>query len=246
MQSMSPTLQRFCAWLGPLNIIGVSIGFAVIAGFFPPPSPEASGATIAHFFVQNATWIQLGMLVMIVVQPLIIPWAALIAVRTRRQEEGFPLFTYAQVGCLGCAIFVLIIIPMVWAVAAFRPGDIAPDITRMLNDTAWFLFLYTWPPFSAWNVFIAVPILRAKPGTEAFPRWVAYLNIWVALLLFPAGVIGFFKTGPFAFNGVIAFYIPLAVFFGWIIAMTVMLLRGINEDVQRATGDSGKEMQAAP
>lgn len=47
-------------------------------------------------------------------------------------------------------------------------------------------------------------VLQA-PGQIVFRRWVGYLNIWAALLLAPAVLIYFFKTGPFAWNGILVF-----------------------------------------
>jgi hypothetical protein len=58
-----------------------------------------------------------------------------------------------------------------------------------------------------------------------FPRWSAYLSLWNALLLVPGGLMAFFKIGPFAWDGIFAFYIPLLVFFVWLISMTVLMLR---------------------
>jgi len=211
-------------------IVGFLIGCVPVAGFIPPPEPSASAETIAATFRDDATAIRIGSLIMIVSLTLIAPWGALIAARTRGQEPGTPLWTFAQIACLGAALIVVIFIPMCWGIAAFRPDDVEPGTTRMLNDAAWFLFLYTWPPFSAWCICIAVPIFRAQPGTEAFPRWIAYLNVWVAILFVPAGLMSFFKTGPFAYNGLMAMYMPLTVFFIWMIAMTTATLQGIKRE----------------
>jgi len=40
----------------------------------------------------------------------------------------------------------------------------------------------------------------------------------------------FFKHGPFAWNGVLAWWIPLTMFFIWFVVMTVLLLRAIADD----------------
>ncbi len=40
----------------------------------------------------------------------------------------------------------------------------------------------------------------------------------------------FFKSGPFAWTGIIGFWIPAAVFGIWHIVMTVVLLRAIREE----------------
>ena len=44
----------------------------------------------------------------------------------------------------------------------------------------------------------------------------------------------FFKTGPFSQNGVLVFYIPMIVFFVWIVVFSVLTVRAINAET--ATG----------
>ena len=45
----------------------------------------------------------------------------------------------------------------------------------------------------------------------------------------PGGLITFFKTGPFAWNGLLAFWVPLVIFFVWFLVMFVALLKTIRE-----------------
>ena len=59
------------------------------------------------------------------------------------------------------------------------------------------------------------------------PRWLAYFNLWVAFLFVPGGLILFFKTGPFAWNGVFTFWLPLSIFSLWFIVMFVALRKSI-------------------
>ena len=37
----------------------------------------------------------------------------------------------------------------------------------------------------------------------------------------------FFKTGPFAFDGLLALYLPFSVFFAWMMVMSVMVFKAI-------------------
>ena len=57
---------------------------------------------------------------------------------------------------------------------------------------------------SIWMVIIAIAIFRDANSTPTFPRWVAYYNLYAALGMCPASLMGFFKTGPFAYHGVLA------------------------------------------
>jgi hypothetical protein len=104
----------------------------------------------------------------------------------------------------------------------------------MLNDFGWFAFLFSFPPFTAWCVMIAVAILRDHAPNPLFPRWAGYLSIWAAVMLMPAGLMTFFKTGPMAYDGIIAFWIPTFSFLVWMIAMTVSMLRLIKRLERRS------------
>ena len=56
-------------------------------------------------------------------------------------------------------------------------------------------------------------ILLDKRDAPILPRWVGYVSIWVGLLSLPGVLIPFFKSGPFAWNGILAFWLP-AILFG--------------------------------
>lgn len=228
-----PRFLALCAWMGPVVVTVFLIGFVAFARFFPPSSPAASSAEIAAMYVQNMTGIQIGCVIMILGSTMTIPWGLSIAALTRRIETGIPLFTYMQVACVGIALPLAVLLPTVWGTAAFRPDDVAPDITRMLHDLGWFLYLFTWPPFAVWCIAIGLPILGDTHADPVFPRWVGFFNLWVALLEAPAGLMIFFKTGPFGYNGLIAFYLPSIVYFAWIVVMTTTVIKAVNREKER-------------
>jgi hypothetical protein len=221
---LSRGLRSVCAWCGPVMVALLAVGLIPLAGFIPPPSPAASAESIQAFYLENLTGIRIGMYVSCVGFALMAPWGIALAMETKRSEPSFPILTYIQIACVGGGTAMGVLDMLVWALAAFRPDEASPDITRMLNDLGWFLFLFYWPPFSVWCAAIGVAILR-DPTSSSFPRWAGYLSLWTALLFIPAGLIVFFKTGPFAFDGLLAFYIPVIAFFGWFLTMSVLLIR---------------------
>jgi hypothetical protein len=121
--------------------------------------------------------------------------------------------------------------PLIFSWAAYRPGEVAPDVTMSINDFGWFAFLFTFPPFTVWCLAIAGAILTNHSGRPFLPRWVAYMNVWAGLLYFPAALLLFFKRGAFAYNGLLALYVPLAAFLIWIVLMTQQLIRSIKADM---------------
>lgn len=53
----------------------------------------------------------------------------------------------------------------------------------------------------------------------------------------PASLMGLFKTGPFAYNGILAFWVVAVDFFVWMVVMSIVMMKAIarDEDRLRAT-----------
>jgi hypothetical protein len=137
----------------------------------------------------------------------------------------------------GTVGWVFLYLPiLIMSATAYRPQR-APEVTQAMHDIAWFVLVMDFVPFCVQYIAIAVAVFSDRSRVPVFPRWVAYLNLWVVLLFIPTGVITFFKTGPFTYGGVLGFYIPLAVFAVWLVAMPYAVWRHLQreerEDVAR-------------
>lgn len=231
---MDPTTMRTFLWSGPVVVASVLIGMVPLMGFIPPPSPALSAGQIAQIYAANETPIRIACLLLMICWTLWATWGAVLATFIRRMESGYPVLTYTAVALVGGGLVFFLLIPMTWAVAAFRPGTISADVTQTLNDWAWFSFLYTWPPFGLFCLIIAIAILKDHNIPTLYPRWVGYLNIWIVLLFWPAGLIAFFKVGPFAIDGIFAFWVPVSLFFAWMVVMTVLTARVISNEQKKA------------
>jgi drug/metabolite transporter (DMT)-like permease len=73
-----------------------------------------------------------------------------------------------------------------------------------------------------------------KGNQPVFPRWAAYFNFWTAMLYLPAFMVTFFKAGPFAWNGLLAFWLALLVAGIWTVVMFVLLLKAIRQQEAQA------------
>ena len=229
---MTTADQRFGAWSGMIaaGLIGIAL---LLPGFVPPPSPALSTEEVVAIYQSKTGAIRLGMFIGmfgIAFYPLFV---GAISTQMRRMQgiSRFPV--YVQLGAGSISILMLLIPLMLILVAAFRP-DRDPLTTVALNDMAWLFFITPFSTFLAQNIAIAIGILSDKSPRPVFPRWLAYLNIWTGLLFVPGGLAFFFKTGPFAWNGLLAFWLPAVVFFAWLIIMAVMLLKAIGESEQDA------------
>ena len=225
---MNPKTQLFCAWCGIGFVVLFTLGWWIIASYVPPLSPTLGAAEVADFYQRNTGSIRFGLMLTMISAALTAPWVAVIAVQMKRIEGEFPVLTYTQLVAGAVGIVVLLLPPLIWTTAAFRL-DRDPQLMQLMNDFAWLLFIMTFSPAFIQNLVIGLAIFSDKNAVPVFPRWLAYFNIWVAILFVPGGLITFFKTGPFAWNGLLAFWVPLVIFFVWFLVMFVALLKTIRE-----------------
>jgi hypothetical protein len=66
-----------------------------------------------------------------------------------------------------------------------------------------------------------------------FPRWSASLGIWLDVLYVPGARLAFLQHDELAWNGLLAFYVPVGAFFAWLVVMTVLTVCSINQDESR-------------
>jgi hypothetical protein len=230
---MSFSAQRMCVWSGPLFAALFFLGFWVLAGFMPPPSPLATAQQTADLFARDRVRIRLGLYVTTAASSLLAPWAAVITEQLKRIEGRYAPLASTQLAC-GVLLVPLLNLPgMLWLTAAYR-SDRDLDGIRTLNDFAWLLFTGVFSTLVIQVAAIGVAVLQDRGGAPLFPRWVGYFNIWVAVGFVPAGFVVFTQVGPFAWNGLLSFWVPIVVVFCWIAVMTRVLLRAIGEQQEAA------------
>lgn len=224
-------MQLICVWCGPLVAVLFAIGAVFLGQFIPPlVAPSDSASEVARKFAEHTMAIRVGAMISVISMSLIAPWGAVIAAQIRRTERRFPVLSYVQLICVAVGTTVVVLMCMFWAVAAFRPGVYSDETVMVLNDIAYFLFLFTWTPFVVWALAIALAIFCDRSERPVYPRYVAYISLWTALLFCGAAGMEYFKTGPFAWNGVMALYIPVGVFFVWELALTIETVKNLNRD----------------
>lgn len=184
------------------------------------------------------------MMVMVLGAALLGPFFAVISVQIRRIEGPRPILTYAQLMLGACFILEIIFPMMAIQTAAFRP-ERDGAIQQTLNDMGWLTFFGVASTGFVQLVIIGVAILQDTQPVPAFPRWVGYFNIWVGFAFFPGTVMIFFKSGPFAWDGIFIFWIPFTAFFLWLLIMPFALCRAIDQETAPEESNAGVAGHAA-
>jgi hypothetical protein len=98
-----------------------------------------------------------------------------------------------------------------------------PELTLLTNDLAWITFTCGVPFLVALFLFIALGVAWDDQPHPVFPRWFAWFNVATAVVVLPAGFAGLTMSGPFAWDGVISFWVKNMAFAVWLVVVAVVL-----------------------
>jgi hypothetical protein len=229
---MNKSFQKFGAWCG---FIAANVFFAglVVADFLPSLPPGLTPDQLAEIYKAHQYGILFGGLLIVISAGFCGPFIAAIFMQLRRMEGTRPMGAYAQLAA-GIGNIQFFILPgLFFVIAAYRP-DRPPEILSALNDMLWIIALLPWTLNAMQCFSIGWTIIAHGTATTPYPRWVGFFNIWITVLMATSSVIPFFKTGPFAWNGLIGFWVPACVFGIWMTVMWWMTLKAIKTDDGKA------------
>ena len=230
-------LNLFGAWWSAIMYCALLfVGWFAVAGFFPPHSPSAGAEQIAAIFREHATRIRIGMVIAMWGCAFFITWTASVADYVSRIEgRNGPLTRVVTMGGYTNALFTFYP-PLWWIINSFRPAERTADTIFLLNDVAWIQFLgaisLVMPMFAA----IAYVAFNDNSQDPVFPRWFGYLTAWAFVLIVPDQALFFFQHGPFAWDGLFPFWIPVPVFCGWVLLTGWLVQRKARREAAQLQG----------
>ena len=114
----------------------------------------------------------------------------------------------------------MLLVAVCWGTAALRP-EREPRIVAMLYDLGMLSFNGSLGCFATAYLAFAVAIVVDK--NAIFPKWLAYLTVWQLVTEVIATQMWQQTSGPFAWNGSIAFWLAVIVFGAWLNCQGLML-----------------------
>ena len=201
--------------------------FLLFPGFVQPMSPTMSAEEVAAFYRDpaNLPRIRYSMIVFNWFAVGLIPFLALIVMQMRRMAHRTPIFSYSIIACAAGGPTIFLMANLFWLLAAFRP-ERNPELTLLFNDMAWITFASQVGFLIAQSVFIALAIFLDRQPRPVFERWVAHFNLLIAAAMIPAAFVGLgMQGGPFAWDGLLTFWVRNAAIGVWIVVMGIVLGR---------------------
>lgn len=230
---MAPAHQKTCLLTGLGIAIATVLALWPLADFLPPPSPAESAQYFYDYYRTNTLGIRLAALLLMLGGCLYAPFFGAIAVRVRRMEGGSSgVWTYTLLLATAVASTTFFLSGMFFGLASFRP-DRPIEIQSALNDLAWFELVIPAIPATVQCLAIGMATLADRAAPRVWPRWMGFANLWFGMLFLPGCAIMLFKSGPFAWNGIFAFWIPGIFFVLWLIVLTIEAWKSIGRDPAR-------------
>ena len=211
---------RICAFSGALYATAGLIFWALVAGYLPAPPEALHGQEIKDFFLVDQTRIRVGMVGYIAVAVFYVVWSAVVA-RVMQRIEGPYGFLHRLEFFGGIATtFVTLFSGVMWLAASFRTAERTPGEVQLLSDVGWFIFDCTFMVTLLQFVVLGVVILRDRQPEPYLPRWTAWLTFLCAASFLPLVAMPFLETGPFAWDGLLNYWVALGLFFAVIYSLT--------------------------
>jgi hypothetical protein len=223
---MNKSAQMVGVWCGLGFVLLFFFACWPMAHFMPPPSPLLTGDELLAKYSDNIFMIRASMPAGMIAGVLVIPFTATMAIQLARLEGRMPVWAITCVGA-GAANAVAFYLPFFIFATAYYRLDRSPELIQLMSDLAWIEFLTVWPPVVMQMLCVAIVGLTYKGPLTIIPRWFSFLSLWMAFGILPAGFVQFFKTGPFAWNGIIGFWLPAFCFGGYFLLLAWIMRRAV-------------------
>ncbi|GAA3194353.1 hypothetical protein [Actinocorallia longicatena] len=200
-------------WAFTIFYLALTIGVCFLGRATPPPRPDVSQAQAAAWFDQHQLGIQIGFTFLLMIAGGAAIANGIVGYFMKRMSSG-KMLAYAYIATMGVgAIPGFQVILVCWLTAVFRP-DREPRILYMLYDLGMLSYNGSLGCFTAAYTVVAIAVIYDK--NHIFPKWFAYVTIWQIVTELLASQMWLYKSGAFAWNGMITLYLALVIFGVWI------------------------------
>jgi hypothetical protein len=228
LESTNFSLWRICAWAGPLFIVSFLIFWGIIANYVPAPRQYWTAARIFQFYSENNLRIRIGMVGATFFAPVYFVWSTVVS-RIMQRIEG-PDGVLSNVELMGgvCTVVITQAFAVMWLAASFRIESRTPHEVQLLHDIGWFFFNSTFMVTALQLTAFGVVILMDARARPLLPRWLGWLSFAAVSTFLSVLLMPFVMDGPFAWHGLLTYWVALSGFFIWAVAACIFIFGAIS------------------
>ncbi len=216
--------QYICFWSVPVFYTLFGLVFVPLSYMMPPRSPDAPIEEIVAFMQSPNLLIACAILILSVGLSGVAN--ACYMVQMKRMSVS-PVFRFAfMAGSIFGAIVGCLFPMFCFGLGAFRPGY-DPQIMALLYDLGYLSFIGSLGCFCLNWGMLSLSILLDK--NNILPKWLGYYTVWQYVTELFAATVWITKTGPFAWDGLLAFWLNMAIFVPWQFIVYVCVYQAIRK-----------------
>ncbi len=219
---------KYGAATGIAFVVLLVIGFLIVTP--SPPDLDAPVDEWSNYFTDHQDSINTG-IVLVSVSLFFFLWflgSVASALRVAAGNPRLPSIAFAGGLLFTASLFVALTCV---AIAAHRPDEVSPELTRALNDGG---ILAGVPGIAGVGAFFGATALVILRG-DLLPHWLGWLSgVAAAVQPLTFGVL-YTDTGAFAADGVLGLFVPLTVGVLTVLALSIVLIQTA-ADLNRRVG----------
>lgn len=227
--------QKIGLWCNLVFVALTAVGWLGIAHFYAPAPADLGLEATKEWFTETYQWrVIIGCTIFYIAAGLLTPGSIAFGIMLSKIEGRRPLFSITTAVC---GVFISLIVFFnccAWIVAAYRP-EFGADVIQAWYDWAWFAFLLGWIYLAIEMVASGIVELMDDSPEPMIPRWLTWLTFAGAASVFFASGPAFFKSGPFAYHGLLAFYLPVLVWGAYLAVTSLYMLKALERQQARET-----------
>ncbi len=202
--------QWICFWSVPVfyNLFGIV--FVPLSWMMPPRSPTNSVPAIVEFM--HSRNLLIACVILTLSMGLVAVSNAVYMSQIKRMSVS-PVFRLAfMAGTIAGAIVGCLFPMFCFGLGAFRPGY-RPEILAMLYDFGYLAYMGSLGCFCVNWSGMGLAIILDK--NNILPKWLGYYTVWQYMTELFAAPMWIAKSGPFAWNGFLAFWFDMVIYVPW-------------------------------
>ncbi|KAH7380569.1 hypothetical protein DE146DRAFT_637559 [Phaeosphaeria sp. MPI-PUGE-AT-0046c] len=222
-------VDRACAYSGLLYTT-FSFIFFIASGNFPPAAPTLNAEQVVQHYKDHNVGYKVGASFFVLSGAFYGSFTAVMSQQMKRiPGVGHSLISAQEVsGAWACITFS---VPAIFfATTAYRL-DRPAEITQALNDLSWMMTFMPFAPFIVQNWAFAFAVFMDQRKKPLFPMFVGWVNFVSPILLASGIAMHCVKTGPFAWNGALTFWLTAITFGIQSVVNIVWTLFAIEKDL---------------
>jgi len=238
--------QKVGLWCNWIFVVLAAVGWLGIAHFWAPASADLGLDATKVWFSETHRWgTIIGCTIFYIAAGILAPGSVQFGIMLAKIEGRWPVLSITTAVCGVVISLIVFLNTCAWIVAAYRP-ETGADVIQAWYDWAWLAFLLGWIYLAIEMVASGIVELMDRRSEPMIPRWLTWLTFAGAGSLFFAAGPAFFKSGPFAYHGLLAFYLPVFVWAAYISLTTWYMMKALEREAHEAAeGAAGDRVRTA-